>query len=416
MHVVDRAHTGEGPAFDPFDPSFLADPYPAFATYREHAPAFYAPTIDYWVLSRHGDVRTALRDAAYSASIALSPVTPACPRALATLRDGGFRSVATLTNADPPVHTRTRRIANLAFTPRRVAQLEGFIRETVNRFVDERLQAGRVDIVQALTWELPALVLFKVLGVPDEDVRQVKEGSQNRLLFLFGHGNDDQQVEIAEGMAAFWRYCENLANTRRERPSDDFTSDLVHTPDTEGRPLSQQEVSTVLFGLLLAGHETTTNLLSHGIRRFLERRSVWDELSGDPTLIPNAVEELLRFDSSVVMWRRKTRQAVRIRDVDIPANANLLLLIGAANRDPDVFEDPDTLDIRRPNARDHLSFGGGHHLCLGAPLARLEARIVFEELTRRLPDLRLVPGQELTFPAYIAFRGPRSLLVECGPR
>jgi cytochrome P450 len=413
MAVDVRSTQNETPEFDPFAPSFLADPYPALAHLREHHPVFYAPDLGYWVLSRYADVRATLRDTvSYSASNALAPVTPVCPRAAAALRDAGVRSIPTLTNADPPLHTRTRRIANLAFTPRRVAQMEGFVREIVGRFCDERLQDGHADIVQALTWELPALVIFKILGVPDADVPAVKEGSQNRLLFMFGRGSEEQQVEVAEGMAAFWRYTEGLVNDRQAHPRDDFTSDLVHTPDPTGKPLSNQEAATILFGLLVAGHETTTNLLSHGFRRFLEQRAIWDELCRDPSSIPNAVEELLRFDSSVIMWRRKTKVPVRLQDVDVPADANLLLMIGAANRDPAIFADPDTLEIHRSNAREHLSFGAGNHLCLGAPLARLEARVVFEELTRRVPSLRLVADQQLQHPPYIAFRGPRALQVE----
>ncbi len=401
------------PDFNPFAPDFLADPNPWFDRYLELHPVFYAPEMDYWVLSRYQDVRAAFRDTVtYSASNALAPITPVCPRAQAALRDGGFRSVPTLSNGDPPGHTRARRIANLAFTPRRVAEMEDFIRGVVVAFVDERLHDGHADIVRALTWELPALVIFKILGVPDEDVPRVKAGSENRLLFMFGRGSENQQVEIAEGMAAFWHYTEALATSRREQPRDDFASDIVNTLDPQGQPLSHQQASTILFTLLVAGHETTTNLLTHGFRRFLEQRTIWEELCADVSLIPNAVEELLRFDSSVNMWRRKTKVPIRVRDVHIPAEANLLLLIGAANRDPEVFENPDRFDIRRANARDHLSFGIGNHFCLGAPLARLEARVVSEELTRRLPSLRLTPDQQLSFPAYIAFRGPRGLLVE----
>ncbi|HLZ70030.1 MAG TPA: cytochrome P450 [Dehalococcoidia bacterium] len=411
--LSESTRSESSPEFDPFSAAFLSDPYPWFARYRAEAPVFYSPALDYWVLSRYEDVRAAFRDTAtYSAANALSPIQPPCPRAAAALRDGGFRSVPTLTNTDPPVHTRARRIANAAFTPRLVARMEPFVRELAGRMIEERLWGGRSDIVRALTWELPALVIFKVLGVPDEDVPRVKEGSSNRLLFMFGRSEEEQQVQIAEGMAAFWRYTEELASSRREQPRDDFTSELVHTLDLEGKPLSQQEAATVLFGLLLAGHETTTNLLSNGLRRFLERRVIWEELCAEPALIPNAVEEVLRYDPSVVIWRRKMRAASRIRGVDVPADANLLLLVGSANRDEEVFEDPDVLDIRRANAREHLAFGLGNHLCLGAPLARLEARVVFEELARRRPGLRLVSGQPLTFHPNISFRGPASLLVE----
>ena len=407
---------GASPEFDPFAPAFLADPYPWFARYRAQHPVFYAPELGYWVIAPYHDVRTAFRDTAtYSAANTLAPIRPPCPRAAAALREGGFRSVPTLTNADPPAHTRARRIANAGFTPRLVARLEGSIRALVVRLIEERLRGGRADIVRALTWELPALVIFKVLGVPDDDVPRVKAWGGDRLLFMFGRQDEDQQVRVAEGMAAFWRYTEGLAADRRERPRDDFTSELVHAPDADGRPLTQQEASTILFGLLLAGHETTTHLLTNGLRRFLEQRSAWDELCADPALIPNAIEEVLRYDPSNTMWRRKTKAPTRIRGVDVPAGADLLLVIAAANRDPEMFVEPDRLDIRRANAREHLSFGSGNHRCLGAPLARLEARVVFEELTRRLPSLRLVPDQQLTFPPNIAFRGPISLQVEWDP-
>jgi cytochrome P450 len=411
--VDERACPATSPDFDPFDPALLADPYPWFARYREQHPVFYSRELDYWVLSRYHDVKTALRDTTtYSASNTLAPIQPPCPHAQAALKEGGFRSVPTLTNADPPQHTRARRIANVAFTLGRVARMEEFIRATTVRFVEERLQAGHADVVRAITWELPMLVIFKILGVPDEDIARVKAWGGDRLRFMFGRSDEMEQIQVAEGMAAFWRYTEELAADRRERPRDDFTSELVRAVDGTGQPLTQVEASTILFGLLLAGHETTTNLLSLGLRRFLDQRSIWEELCADPGLIPNAVEELLRFDSSVVMWRRRTRVPTRVHGVEIPADAKLLLLIGAANRDPEVFEDPERFDIRRANASEHLSFGFGNHRCLGAPLARLEARVVFEELARRLPGLRLVPDQELTFPAYIAFRGPRALQIE----
>ena len=227
-----------------------------------------------------------------------------------------------------------------------------------------------------------------------------------------GHSSEDEQVEAAVGMAAFWRYCEDLANDRRAHPGDDFTTDLVHTADETGAPLTQQEVATILFGLLLAGHETTTNLLGNGLRRVLEQRQHWEALCGDPSLTPNAVEEMLRFDSSVVHWRRKTTRPVTLSGVAVPADADLLVCLGAANRDPAHFADPDRFDIKRANARDHLSFGGGAHLCLGAPLARLEARVVYEELTAALPSLRLDPHQSFEFAPIIGFRGPRAVLVE----
>ena len=403
--------------FDPFGGPFLEDPYPQFAGFVESRPVFWSDELSYWVVSRYRDARRVLRDyESFSAANALSPITPPCPAAGQALASGGFRSIPTLTNVDPPAHTRTRRIAQLAFSPRRVAQMEGFVRSLVREFIDDRLHDGRAEIVAALTWELPALVIFDILGVPPEDVSAVKQGSANRLLFMFGRASESEQVEIATGMASFWQYCEALAEDRRANPRDDFTSDLVHTPDRDGQPLTQQEVSTILFGLLLAGHETTTNILGNALRRLLEHRESWEEICADPPLIPNAVEEVLRFDSSVIHWRRRTVTPVELSGVSIPAGADVLVSIGAANRDPDMFPQPDQFDIHRANAHEHLSFGSGPHLCLGASLARLEARVVLEELSAALPGLRLSDGSHQTyeFMPIIAFRGPRALHVEWG--
>jgi cytochrome P450 len=409
-----RSAAATRPDFDPFSPSFLADPYPFFAEYRRHTPVFYSPILDYWVLTRYSDVRAAFRDTTlFSAANTLSPIQPRTAEATAIMAQG-FRSVPTLTNTDPPVHTRARRLTNLAFTPRAVASMEPFIRELAVRLIEERLHVGEADIVRTLTWDLPALVMFHVLGVPDDDVPRVKAWADNRCLFMFGHTDESTQARVAEGMVAFWRYTEELVADRAANPRADFTSQLVQAADPDGERLTPAEVGTVLFALLLAGHETTTNLLSNGVRRFLEHRgSAWDALCARPALIPNAVEEVLRFDPSVMMWRRRTKQAVRVRDVDVPADANLLLLVGSANRDEEVFQDSETFDIRRPNAHEHLAFGLGNHLCLGAPLARLEARVVFQELTRRRPGLILEPDQSLTFHPNISFRGPSALQVSC---
>ncbi len=192
------------------------------------------------------------------------------PRGRSRLAEGKFRSIPTLTNVDPPAHTRTRRIAHLAFTPRRIAEMEPFVREprASLRVRAVAPRPGRDRLCADVG--APAVVVFQILGVPSEDIETVKQGSEKRLLWMFGHPTADEQVEIASGMATFWRYCEALAEDRRANPREDFTTDLVQTPDASGEPLTQQEVSTILFGLLLAGHETTTNILGNSLRRLLE--------------------------------------------------------------------------------------------------------------------------------------------------
>lgn len=414
---MDLAPAGERPPigarFDPLGEAYLADPYPFLAEAREAAPAFYCPDLDHWVVTRYHDIRRIFRTPAlFSAANANSPLRPPCPRAAQALQDGGFGAIPTLANVDPPAHTRVRRLANVAFTPKRVAAMEPFIRDLVVRFCTERLREGRADLVRDLAWELPALVLFRILGVPDEDVPRVKAGSWSRILFVYGRPDEAEQVRAAEGMAAFWRYAEGLVEARTHTPREDFTSDLVHARDPDGQGLTRQQAATVVLNLLFAGHETTTGLLGNAFRRLLADRPAWDAVCRDPALIPGAVEEVLRLDSSVIAWRRRTTQAVEIGGVAVPASANLLLMLGSANRDPSVFPDPDRFDIRRANAREHLSFGFGPHLCLGAPLARLQARVVLEEVSARLPSLRLVPGAELRFAPNVSFRGPLSLPAE----
>jgi cytochrome P450 len=420
-HPEGAGASGAGPGeaqslaarFDPFHDPYLADPYPFFAEARAATPVFYSPDLDYWVVTRHHDIRHIFQTPRlFSAVNTLAPLQPVCLAAGRHLAEGGFRPIPTLTNTDPPGHSRLRRLTNVAFTPRRVAGMEPFVRELTGRFVEGRLSSGRADLIRDLAWDLPALVIFRVLGVPDEDVPRVKAGAESRLLLMWGRPSEDEQVRLARGMAAFWRYAEALVASRAERPRDDFTSDLLLARDGDLPALNHHEVTQVVYELLFAGHETTTGLLSNALRQLLTHRPAWEQICRDASLIPNAVEEVLRFDSPVIAWRRKTTQAVEIGGVPVPAGANLLLLLGSANRDPAVFEDPEHFDIHRPNAREHLSLGQGAHYCLGAPLARLEARVVLEELSARLPSLRLVPGQTPRFRPNTTFRGPLALRVE----
>jgi cytochrome P450 len=407
-----NAPLGIADRFDPFSAEYLAEPYPILSEAREAAPTFYSADLDHWMVTRYSDVREVLRTtASFSAVNALEPLTKLCPRATAVLKDGGYAATPVLTNLDPPGHARQRRLTNVAFTPKRIEALEPFIRDLARRFCDERFRDGQADMISDLTWALPVLVLFHVLGLPESDLIRVKEGAHYRGVVIFGRASEDEQIGAARELASFWQYAGALIDARTERPGDDFISALVQARDGDSGVLTREELTTIMLQMLFAGHETTTNLLGNSFRRLLADRSSWEAICLDPSLIPNAVEEVLRFDSSVIAWRHKTRQEVEIGGVRVPANAKLLLLLGSANRDPSIFPNPDHFDIRRPNAREHLSFGYGPHNCLGAPLARLEARVVLEEVSRRLPTLRLAGDARLEFPASISMRGPRSLPV-----
>src|SRR5271163_492245 len=221
-----------GEIFNPFRDPYLADPYAFFADARSVTPVFYSPLIKYWVVTRRRDIRQIFESPKlFSAANALSPIQPPCAEASRLLSAGGVSPVPTLTNVDPPAHTRVRRLANAAFKPRRVATMEPFVRELVIRFCEKHLVGGHADLIRDFAWELPALVIFRILGVPDEDVPRIKAGAESRVLFMFGHPSDEEQCRLARGMAAFWRYAEELVAARAREPREDFTSDLLLARD-----------------------------------------------------------------------------------------------------------------------------------------------------------------------------------------
>lgn len=400
-----------GADYDPFKDPILTDPFPFFAAARA-VPVFYSPKLDYWVVTRYHDCREVLQNSKlYSAGNTLDAIKPVCPHAREIMQSG-FRPVKTLTNADPPVHTRTRRLANAAFTRSRVAQWEGYIRELTRGYLEENFKGGSADMIAGLGYRLPVLVIFKIMGVPPESVPVAKAASSTRILFNWGFPSDAEQVKLAQDSVDFWAFAERLVAERAQSPGEDFISALLQVRDGDLPALSQAEVTTILSATLTAGHETTTSAIGNAFYWLLTHRHAWEEICADRALIPNAVEELLRIDPSVNSWRRKALADVEIGGVKVPAGANLLLLIASANHDPDIFADPERLDIHRANAKDHIAFGYGAHICLGAPLARLELRVVLEEVSARLPGLRIVPGQKLEYLPNTSFRGPRALQVE----
>jgi cytochrome P450 len=397
--------------FDPFGPAFLADPYPALARLRSESPVFYSPVLDMWVVTRYADIDAIFRDPeTFSAAIAQDPIYPLADEAKAILARG-FRASATMSNCDPPKHTRIRHYNLRSFSSRRIAVLEPKVRDKADELIRSLRKEGEFDLVPGLTFPLPAYMIFSLIGFPPADLEMLKSWCGNRTLFSWGRPSVEEQLGIAENMVRYWRYCERFVDTRIAEPADDFTSDLARVHLGDPGQLTRDEVVGVVYGLSFAGHETTTNLTSNAVRRLLEHRDQWDAVCGDPSLIPNAVEEVLRYDTSVVAWRRITTRPVEIGGVAVPEQARLLLSLASANHDPDRFPGPDRFDILRSTAREHLALGKGIHFCLGAPLARLEVRIVLELLTVAAPDLELVPGQRLTFPRNVSFRGPERLLV-----
>jgi cytochrome P450 len=265
------------------------------------------------------------------------------------------------------------------------------------------------DLVSTLTFPLPATVVFSFIGVPAADYDRLKGWCGYRAKLAWGRPAVDEQVEHARNMTAYRRYLRELVAVKDADRGDDFASALLQIHDEQPDELTHEEISSILFSLSFAGHETTNYLIGNLLRRLLEEPARWEAVVADPTLIPGAIEETLRYDPSVPVWRRIARRPVTIAGVEVPEGAKLFLWTAAAGRDPDLFPDPDTFDMRRENARHHLAFGKGIHFCIGSALGKLEARLALEALTARFPGMRLVPGQRLTFHPNISFRGPEAL-------
>jgi cytochrome P450 len=403
-------HADLGAAFAPFD---LSDPFPFYERAREEAAVFYSPEIDFWVVTRYDDIQSIFKDpATFSSENTQSPFRERPAEVQQVLDAGGMTGFSGLSARQPPDHTRLKAFVTKAFTPKRVALLEPWIRELAGIKIGAMATKGRADWVADVAYELPALVIFHMLGIPAEDVADVKRWAQSRVYLNFGDLPVAEQVEHAENLVRYWRYCEDLVERRFAHPQDDLTGELVRIYQDGDRSITKHEIASLVYGQLTAGHETTSNLLAGGVLELLRRRATWNEICEDTSLIPAAVEELLRLAPSVIAWKRKTKKPVQIAGVDLPEGANVLLLLGSANRDTRHFEQPDQLDLKRANSRDHLSLGLGIHFCLGASLTRLEARVVLEELTTRLPEARLVEPQSFEFAANSTFRGPANVWLE----
>jgi cytochrome P450 len=337
------------------------------------------------------------------------------PEAAERLKEG-VRGTPTTSNADPPKHRRTRKHAQMAFSAKRVQKLEPRVREIAEGLIDGFIADGRVDFIERFAFPLPAMTVFSFIGFSEEDTDYLKSLCFDRLRLTWGRPPAEEQKPTADKMSDLFAYVEDFVRGRADDLQDDYTSDLLRIREEDEGALSLEEVASIIYSLTFAGHETTTNLIANGLRQLLTRREAWNELREDPDLIENAVEEMLRFDTSVPAWRRMATRTVEISGVEVPKEARLLLLLASANRDEEQFDEPDAFDIHRENAGKHLAFSQGIHYCLGAPLARLEARIAFELLTARMPDLRLAPeDQTITFDPNISFRGPKELWVEWTP-
>ncbi|MEM7112039.1 MAG: cytochrome P450 [Chloroflexota bacterium] len=405
--------TGMAAEFKPSESEYLQNPYRFFDKARAAEPIFYSPEEDYWIVMRYEDMLEIFKDPeTFSPANARHPVQPLCPAAAAERDRLNITIEPCLVDETPGTHRKHRRLFGNAFTPRRVNQIEGRVRDIVTKYIDAFIEDGKADLVSQMLYEVPALAIFIFLGAKDEDAVFVKKLGGDRALVNFGWPTEAGQVAMMRGMAEHWEFTQKLVNEALANPGDNYLGDMARMYHEDPSRFTINYLANVMFVMQFAGHETTTQASANGIKALLEDRAKWEMLCEDPSLIPNAVEEILRLDTSIFAWRRIATRDTQIGGVDIPAGSRIMMMLGSGNHDESVFPDPDTFDPRRKNAKKHLALGHGAHFCMGAPLARLEMRIILEELTRRLPHIQLAKGQAYKYLPTLVFRGVQKLQVE----
>jgi cytochrome P450 len=417
-----------------FDPQFAADPYPAYAWLREHAPVRRTALpsgVDAWLVTRYADARQALADQRLSKNPGHHSESAHGRGRIGIPGERSANLMTHLLNIDPPDHTRLRRLVSKAFTPRRVAAFAPRVQELTDRLLDDilarqhRAERGAADLIHEFAFPLPVHAICDMLGVPDEDQNDFRDWAGMMLCHTrVGQMSTTQgggpRGGVGRSVKKIRGYLAELIHRKRDEPGDDLISGLIRASD-HGEHLTENEAAAMAFILLFAGFETTVNLIGNGACALLRNPEQRERLcgalaDGDTALLETGLEELLRYDGPVELatWRFATER-MTLGGQRIEAGDPVLVVLAAADRDPEKFTAPDTLDLTRRD-NQHLGYGHGIHYCLGAPLARLEGQIALATLFSRLPDLRLAvdPG-DLRWRGGLIMRGLRTLPVEFTP-
>ncbi len=395
------------PLFNPLSPEFIRDPYPVYARLRTTDPV-HVTVHGAFLASRHAEVSLVLRDKRFGKDFVERSKRRYSPK---IMDEPIFRSMSHwMLQQDPPDHTRLRGLVVTAFTARRIEDMRSRIQQVVDQTIDAVIARGHMDLIEDFAFRLPVTIICDMLGIPEEHREMFHKGSRDGGRILDPVPLTPQEIAQANATDTMSKmYFEQLFELRRKNPGDDLTTQLVQAEE-DGNKLTNEELTANIILLFGAGHETTVNLIGNGLLALHRNPDQLALLRADPSLITNAIEEFLRYDSSVQLTGR-----VALEDIDdlggkkIPKGESVLCLLGSANRDPAVYpDDPERLDIRRPNVRP-LSFGGGIHHCLGAQLARIEAEIAIATLLRRIPELRLDDAEHPEWRPTFVLRGLKRL-------
>lgn len=405
--------SGKTDDFSFFGGGYQQHPAGSLDQARREEPVFLDKETGYWVVTRYEDVKRVFSEtASFSASITLAPVTAPSRQAGEILGSHQFAPTPVLIDSDQPVHRKIRRLNAPVFMPEQVGKLEDYIRDTTNAYIDRFADRGEADLVADLFWDVPCLIALQFLGVPDEDVETVRRLATSMTEFLWGQPSPEAELRAADGLGKFWSMGGRIVEKLKQQ--EDPPGWIGHTIKLQREHpelFPDSYLQTNVMGGTMAAHETTTNATANAVVTLLSNRERWEAICQDPDSIPAVVEECLRHSGSVVAWRRRAITDVQVGGATIPEGANVLMVIASANHDDTVFEEPYAFDPDRANNDAHVAFGHGSHMCLGNHLARLEMRIFLEELSRRLPGMRL-KNQEFSYLPNTSFRGPEALLVE----
>ena len=380
--MVAREWWQSGVTYNPLSPSVYTDPYPTYERLRDKDPVHWSPLLDSWVFSRYKHVYSILRDHKRFSNDTRKRGNP-------SHIDESFdlNNQPSMLFRDPPDHTRLRALVSRAFTPAVIEGLAGHIRTIADDLLDQIDDPSGFDLMEAIAAPLPVIVIAELLGVPIEDRPQFQIWSRHRARGLEPNITDRERRLVTESGQELDAYFLKIIEQRRQEPQDDLISGLVAAEEA-GDKLSQAELLAMLRLLLIAGNETTTKLIGNGMLALLRNPEQMEALRQSPDLMSSAIEELLRFDAPVQLDVRVALEDVEFDGREVKKGQGIMVLLGSANRDPEVFSEPDRLDLSRQEA-NHISFGRGIHHCLGASLARLEGRLTFEAIMERFGDLRM---------------------------
>jgi cytochrome P450 len=412
-------------SFNPFDPTTLQCPYPHYAKMRATSPVLHVPALGMYLVANHALVGEIMRDTeTYSSAFGNTsmPLRPEDRVKIVEVIAEAYPRVPTMLTADPPTHTRYRRLVSKAFTPKAVAELEPVIRAIAIRLIDGWITSGHIEFVQQFGVPLPVEVIAKALNVPDDRLADFKRWSDDSIAGIGTAIGIDQRVAAERGVNEFQHYFAAEIDKRREHPQDDLLTKLLNAriddddPDvTDTRALDMPEMLSIVQQLLVAGNETTTKMLTEMMRLLADNPQEWARVRADPSRVASIVEETLRMSTPTQgMFRIATRD-VHLAGVDIPKGSRVVIVFMSANRDESLFHNPDQFNPDRANLSDHLAFGKGTHFCLGANLSRLEGRVALQEIIKRIASFSLSDTNDFAYHPSFMLRGLMKLDVDFIP-